>query len=59
MFVTINRTIDEIGEDRLRLFVDKSRFTRAGQTFEICTNYGLDKFYDRKKTREMTTISED
>lgn len=58
MFITINRTIDEIGENQLRLFVDKSRFTRAGQTFAICTDYQADRFYDRKKTGEMLTISE-
>lgn len=58
MFVTINRTIDEIGEDKLRLFIDKSRFTRAGQTFELCSDYGADRFYDRKKTIELLAISE-
>ena len=58
MFITLNRTIDEIGTNRLRLFVDKSRFTRGGQTFEICTDYAADKFIDRKKTRELSQLSE-
>ena len=57
MFITLNRTIDEIGINRLRLFVDKSRFTRGGQTFEICTDYNADRFYDRKKTNELTQVS--
>ena len=58
MFITLNRTIDEIGVNRIRLFVDKSRFTRGGQTFEICTDYGADRFYDRKKTRELSQVNE-
>jgi len=58
MFITINRTIDEIGINRARLFVDKSRFTRGGQTFEICTDFNMDRFYDRKKTAELSQISD-
>ena len=58
MFITINRTIDEIGTHKARLFVDKSRFTPAGRTYEICTDYGADRFYDRKKTKELSQISE-
>lgn len=53
MFITINRTREEAQEDILRLFVDKSRYTKAGDIFEICTNYGVDRFYDKKKTMAM------
>jgi replicative DNA helicase len=59
MFITINRTIDEIGENRLRLFIDKSRFTRGGQTFEQATDYSADRFYDRKKTKEILSAIEE
>jgi|TARA_R110000765_G_scaffold96266_1_gene181048 replicative DNA helicase len=58
MFITINRTVDEVRENRLRLFVDKSRFTRAGHIFDICTDYSADRFYDRKKTENISIISE-
>lgn len=58
MFVTINRTIDEIGVNRARLFLDKSRFTAAGKVYEICTDYQADRFYDRKKSLELSQISE-
>jgi hypothetical protein len=59
MFITLNRTIDEINENKARLFVDKSRFTRAGQTVEICTDYAADRFYNRKATKELATISDE
>ena len=58
MFLTINRTIDEINDNRVRLFLDKSRFTKAGQTFDICTDYSADRFCDRRKTNELGVISE-
>ena len=52
-FITINRTNEEIQEQFARLFIDKSRYTRSGDVIPICTSYGRDQFYDRKRTMEM------
>jgi replicative DNA helicase len=58
MFLTINRTFDETQEGRARIFLDKSRFTSSNKVFTIATDYGADRFYDRKKTREIMQINE-
>lgn len=52
MFVTINRTFEEGEENKVRLFVDKSRFSKANVTIEIATDYNADRFYNRGETRE-------
>ena len=60
MFLTINRTFEESQNGRARIFVDKSRFTSTNHIFPIVTDYGADRFCDRKKTVELMTIqSED
>lgn len=59
IFLTINKTYEEGKENRVRVFIDKSRFSEDKLTFNICTDYAGDRFCDRKKTRElMEAISE-
>jgi len=50
-FITINQTRDEQNEQIIRLFCDKFRFNKSGQTVRICTNFKKDRFFDRAKTR--------
>ena len=59
MFLTINRTFDETQENRARIFLDKSRFTASNRMFPIVTDYGADRFYDRKKTKELLKVGKE
>ena len=59
MFLTINRTYDEIQGNRARVWLDKSRFTASSRMFTIATDYARDRFYDRKRTSEMSQITEE
>ena len=54
MFLTINKTYEESMDNRLRIWLDKSRFTADKRSFEICTDYAGDRFCDRKATKELT-----
>jgi replicative DNA helicase len=52
-FITINQTTEEYGEEKIRLYIDKSRFTKAKQTFTIYQNRDCGRFYDRKRTLNL------
>lgn len=54
-FLTINRTSDEIEMNLARIYADKYREFKSGQTYKIAQNLGCSRFYDRKKTREIFT----
>lgn len=49
-FVTMNQTADEKEDGFMRLFMDKIRKYRAGQTVNIYQNYDKERFYNRGKT---------
>ncbi|MEM6734455.1 MAG: DnaB-like helicase C-terminal domain-containing protein [Bacteroidota bacterium] len=53
--ITINRTREELEDEMARLFIDKSRYTKAGFSFDICTKYGHERFYDKKRTMMSMT----
>lgn len=50
-FITLNQTLDEKKEKLMRLYCDKFRFTEAGQTVYIFTNFEKDRFFNRTRTR--------
>lgn len=50
LFISINRTSDEKEENVCRLYIDKAREHKGGQTIYIKQNLSRSRFYDRKKT---------
>ena len=47
-YLTLNRTFEEYKNNRLRIHIDKTRFTEGeGDDFTIATDYGREIFYDR------------
>ena len=51
--VTLNQTTDEYHNECMRIYEDKSRFSKSNKTHYICTGYRYEKFYDRKRTINM------
>ena len=51
-FATLNQTIDEYDAGVMRLFNDKFRKYRSGQTFRIFQSMSNSRFYDSKRTLE-------
>jgi len=51
-FVTLNQTTDEYEAGVMRLFNDKFRKYRSGQTFRIFQSMRNSRFYDSKRTLE-------
>lgn len=52
-FFTINQSPDESDASIARIFIDKIREHKAGQTFKIKQNLGCSRFYDRAATIAM------
>ncbi len=52
--ISLNQTIDEYHDSIMRLYVDKMRDARAKQVVTICQNYDYDRFYDHKRTMQLT-----
>jgi hypothetical protein len=50
VFITQNRTKDEIKKKLARLHIDKAREHAGGQTIYICQNLAKSKYYDRVAT---------
>lgn len=49
-FFTLNQTSTEYEENLMRIFLDKVRDHKGGQTVTIAQNYDSDRFYDRRRT---------
>jgi len=50
--MSLNQTKDEYRDGMMRIYLDKLRHFKAGQTIKIYQNYRYDRFYDRMKTIE-------
>lgn len=51
--MTFNATEDEIKNEIMRIYMDKLRKYKSGQIISICTNYGVERFYDHARTINM------
>ena len=51
-FISMNQTDDEKRDNFMRLYVDKLRKYRSGQTIRIFQNYDRERFYDGRRTRQ-------
>jgi replicative DNA helicase len=49
-FITINQTSDEREQDVCRIYCDKFRRHRSGQTIRIAQDMSISRFYDSKRT---------
>jgi hypothetical protein len=58
-FFTINRTPDEAQEQICRIYADKYRELKSGQTYRIAQNLGYSRFYDRKRTAQLILDDEE
>lgn len=52
-FFTLNQTIEEYKANTMRIYVDKLRNYKAGQTIPIATAYDHGRFYDRVRTQKL------
>jgi replicative DNA helicase len=50
VLVTLNQTTEEYENEEIRLYIDKSRFTKGKQIFRIFQNRNSGRFYDRKRS---------
>jgi hypothetical protein len=55
-FFTLNQTKDEYINNLMRIYIDKCRKYKGGQTVTIHTNYSDGCFYDAIKTRKEGLI---
>ena len=53
LFVTINRTEDEIEEEQARLYIDKYRDGPDKIVIPIATKFGKERFYNHKRTIQI------
>lgn len=51
-FITLNQTQDEYEGGVMRIYNDKFRKYKSGQTFRIFQSMSNSRFYDRKRTKE-------
>jgi len=58
-FLTINRTPDEADEQICRIYADKYRELKAGQTYRIAQSLGNSRFYDRMRTAQLILDDEE
>lgn len=58
-FLTINRTPDEADEQICRIYADKYRELKAGQTYRIAQSLGNSRFYDRMRTAQLILEDEE
>ena len=53
-FLTLNMTSDERAEQFMRIYADKLREHGGGQIVHICNNFAYSRYYDRKRTIEVS-----
>lgn len=52
-FFTLNQTVEEYKANTMRIYADKLRNYKAGQTIPIATAYDHGRFYDRIRTQKL------
>ena len=55
-FFTLNQTVEEYRANTMRIYVDKLRNYKAGQTISIATAYNYGRFYDRNRTQKLFPV---
>lgn len=58
-FFTLNCTIEESRNQIMRIYIDKAREYSAKQIIRIANNFKCSRFYDRKRTADLTDEEDD